>query len=202
MNIRIRDVSILQCDAGECRVLGNHDLSIRGNRIAAVEPSGPTEPRSDETILDGVGMIAVPGLINTHAHVPMGIFRGLAEDVDIETWFNEYMWPLEANLTADDVFWGMQLGLAEMIAAGVTSVADHYFHMDRAAEAVDRAGTRAALGWAVFGDQGTDGVRRTASFAEEYDGFASGRVSTWLAPHAPYTCDNGFLSAVVLEDPM
>jgi 5-methylthioadenosine/S-adenosylhomocysteine deaminase len=93
----------------------------------------------------------------------------------------------------------MQLGLAEMISAGVTSVADHYFHMDRAAEAVEKAGTRAALGWAVFGSQGDEGVRRTASFAEEFNGAASGRITTWLAPHAPYTCDEGFLRAVAGE---
>jgi 5-methylthioadenosine/S-adenosylhomocysteine deaminase len=129
----------------------------------------------------------------------MGLFRGLAEDVDIETWFNEYMWPLESNLTADDVYWGMQLGLAEMIAAGVTAVADHYFHMDRAAEAVELAGTRAALGWAVFGDQGEAGIERTAAFAERYRGGAGGRITTWLAPHAPYTCDEKFLEGIVGE---
>ncbi len=145
------------------------------------------------------GLLAMPGLINTHAHVPMGIFRGLAEDVDIETWFNEYIWPLEANLTAEDVYWGMQLGLAEMISAGVTAVADHYFHMDRAAAAVERAGTRAALGWAVFGSQGEAGIERTASFAEEFNGAADGRITTWLAPHAPYTCDDDFLAAVASE---
>jgi 5-methylthioadenosine/S-adenosylhomocysteine deaminase len=109
------------------------------------------------------------------------------------------MWPLEANLTADDVYWGMQLGMAEMIEAGVTAVADHYFHMDRAAEAVERAGTRAALGWAVFGDQGSAGVERTASFARDYDGAAGGRITTWLAPHAPYTCDDAFLASVAQE---
>jgi 5-methylthioadenosine/S-adenosylhomocysteine deaminase len=93
----------------------------------------------------------------------------------------------------------MQLGLAEMIEAGVTSVADHYFHMDRAVEAVENAGTRAALAWAVFGSQGDEGVGRTASFAQEFDGAASGRITTWLAPHAPYTCDDGFLRAVAEE---
>jgi 5-methylthioadenosine/S-adenosylhomocysteine deaminase len=93
----------------------------------------------------------------------------------------------------------MQLGLSEMVMSGVTAVADHYFHMDRAAAAVERAGTRAALGWAVFGDAGAAGVERTASFAEEYDGAAGGRITTWLAPHAPYTCDDGFLAAVARQ---
>jgi 5-methylthioadenosine/S-adenosylhomocysteine deaminase len=81
----------------------------------------------------------------------------------------------------------------------VTSVADHYFHMDRVAEAVAQAGTRAALAWAVFGSQGDAGVEQTAAFADEYRGAADGRITTWLAPHAPYTCDRVFLEAVAAE---
>jgi 5-methylthioadenosine/S-adenosylhomocysteine deaminase len=180
-------------------VLAGQDLDIVGDRISAVEPSGTVASAPSAEVIDAAGLLAIPGLINTHAHVPMGIFRGLAEDVDIETWFNDYMWPLESNLTAADVFWGMQLGLAEMISSGVTAVADHYFHMDRAVKAVERAGTRAALGWAVFGSQGAEGVERTMSFAREFDGAAGGRITTWLAPHAPYTCDDAFLEAVAAE---
>jgi len=196
-DLLIQDVDVLQCEDDRCEILRNHDILIRAKMIEHVAPTGKAGV-ADE-VIEGSGMLAIPGLINTHAHVPMGIFRGLAEDVDISTWFNEFIWPLESNLTAADVFWGMQLGLAEMIEAGVTSVADHYFHMDRAAEAVDQAGTRAALAWAVFGSQGKEGIERTASFAEEFNGAASGRITTWLAPHAPYTCDEEFLRGVVGE---
>jgi 5-methylthioadenosine/S-adenosylhomocysteine deaminase len=195
----VRNVDVLRCEDDATEILRSHDIVIRGNRIEAVMPTGGSEAIPAEEVVDGSSLLAIPGLINTHAHVPMAIFRGLAEDVDITTWFNEYIWPLESNLTADDVYWGMQLGLAEMIEAGVTSVADHYFHMDRAAEAVEKAGIRAALAWAVFGSQGDEGVQRTASFAEDYDGAASGRITTWLAPHAPYTCDDQFLRAVARE---
>jgi 5-methylthioadenosine/S-adenosylhomocysteine deaminase len=142
-------------------------------------------------------MLAMPGLINTHSHVPMVIFRGLAEDVPIERWFNEFMWPLESNLTEEDVYWGMLLGLVEMIEGGVTTVADHYFFMDRAAQAVQEAGTRAALGWAVFGDRGYEALAETAAFAARWNGQADGRITTWMAPHAPYTCDDEFLKATV-----
>jgi 5-methylthioadenosine/S-adenosylhomocysteine deaminase len=190
----IRDVSVLRCEEGVPEIHRHHDIVIRGNRIDEVVPTGRISGGGE--VIEGAGMLAIPGLINTHAHVPMAIFRGLAEDVDISTWFNDYIWPLESNLTEDDVYWGMQLGLAELIEAGVTSVADHYFHMDRAAEAVEKAGSRAALGWAVFGSQGRDGIERTASFATEFDGAASGRITTWLAPHAPYTCDDEFLRSV------
>jgi 5-methylthioadenosine/S-adenosylhomocysteine deaminase len=195
----IQGPDVLQCEADGCRILRGHDILVEGNRIVAVTPSGSTAVESGTEVIAAGGLLALPGLVNTHAHVPMGIFRGLAEDVDIETWFNEYMWPLEANLTSDDVYWGMQLGLAEMIASGVTAVADHYFHMDRAAAAVELAGTRAALGWAVFGSQGDDGIEKTVSFAEEHRGAAGGRITTWLAPHAPYTCDQDFLAKIAGE---
>lgn len=124
-------------------ILHDHDILIAGNQIEAVQPTGQADPSHFRQVIDAGDLLAMPGLINTHAHVPMVIFRGLAEDVSIEKWFNEYMWPLESNLTAEDVYWGMQLGLAEMIKGGVTAVADHYFYMDEAAKAVEKAGTRA-----------------------------------------------------------
>ncbi len=181
--------------AGDLRVLRDHDVAIEGNRISAVEPAGTISPGRAREIIEAEGMVAMPGLINTHSHVPMVVFRGLAEDVSLEKWFNEYMWPLESNLQEEDVYWGMLLGLAEMIEAGVTCVADHYFYMDQAARAVEEAGTRAALGWAVFGDQGEAMLNRTAQFVERWQGAAGGRITTWLAPHAPYTCDDDFLRA-------
>jgi 5-methylthioadenosine/S-adenosylhomocysteine deaminase len=199
IDLLICGVDVLQCDTDRCGVLRDQDILIDGNRIAEIRSSSDAGAAEARQTIPGAGLLAMPGLINTHAHVPMSIFRGLAEDVDLEVWLNQRIWPLEQHLTADDVYWGMQLGLAEMIESGVTAVADHYFHMDRAAEAVEQAGTRAALGWAVFGAQGRAGVERTASFAEEYDGAAGGRITTWLAPHAPYTCDDAFLKAVADE---
>ena len=145
-------------------VASNQNIIVDGQRISAIQPvdAGAVEARE---IIDARGMLAAPGFINTHAHAPMVIFRGLAEDVSIERWFNEFMWPLESNLTEEDVYWGMLLALAEMIESGVTTVADHYFFMDQAANAVTEAGARAALGWAVFGDRGYDALAETANFA-------------------------------------
>ena len=196
MSLFIRNAHVLQTTlAGEARVLDGQDVAIRGNAIAAVQPTGAPPPPDAGEILEANGQLLMPGLINCHAHVPMVIFRGLAEDVSLETWFNEYMWPLESNLQEEDVYWGMLLGLVEMIEAGVTCVADHYFFMDRAAEAVQQAGTRAALGWAAFGSQGIAALDRTAEFCRRWQGAANGRITTWMAPHAPYTCDDDFLRA-------
>lgn len=171
------------------------DILIKDSRITAIRPTQSQATAEADEVIDAAGMLVLPGLINTHAHAPMVIFRGLAEDVAIERWFNEYMWPLESNLEEEDVYWGMLLALVEMIEGGVTTVADHYFFMDRAAQAVVEAGTRAALGWAVFGDRGYAALDETAAFAERWQGRADGRITTWIAPHAPYTCDDDFLRA-------
>lgn len=196
MSLVIRNARVLQTTpAGEVRILDRQDVAVRGNAIESVQPSGSSPPPGIDDIIEANGQLLMPGLINCHSHVPMVIFRGLAEDVSLEKWFNEYMWPLESNLQEEDVYWGMLLGLVEMIEAGVTCVADHYFFMDRAAEAVQQAGTRAALGWAVFGSQGTAALDRSADFCRRWQGAADGRLTTWMAPHAPYTCDDDFLRA-------
>ncbi len=132
----IRNCQVLQVDESEARVLPAQDILVEGNRIQAIAPTGQLDPGPSARVLDARGQVAMPGLINTHAHVPMVLFRGAAEDVDAHAWFNDYIWPLESNLEEEDVYWGMLLGLAEMIQAGVTSVADHYFFMDHAARAV------------------------------------------------------------------
>ena len=174
--------ALLFDEAGRPDIRRNQDILIDEGRIIEIQPTNPVDSGEAHEIIEAGEMLALPGLINCHAHVPMVIFRGLAEDVSIDKWFNEYMWPLESNLTEADVYWGMLLGLVEMIEAGVTTVADHYFFMDRAAQAVQEAGTRAALGWAVFGDRGYEALDATAAFAERWHGQAEGRITTWLAP--------------------
>ncbi|MFN3983241.1 MAG: amidohydrolase [Caldilinea sp.] len=198
IDLLIHNCSVLTRDEhGIYTTLPNHDIQIRGNRIAAIAPTQPAERLDAREVVAADGLLATPGLINTHAHTPMVLFRGIAEDVSVNRWFNEFIWPVESNLTAEDVYWGMLLGLVEMIEAGVTTVADHYFFMDEAARAVSEAGTRALLGWAVFASQGYAALDATAAFVERWQGGAGGRIRTWMAPHAPYTCDDDFLRATV-----
>jgi 5-methylthioadenosine/S-adenosylhomocysteine deaminase len=197
MNTCIRDCHALVPDPGGTLTLARHqDILVRGDRIAEIRPTG-SPPEPGVTVLEANRMLAMPGLINTHAHVPMVLFRGLAEDVPIERWFNDFIWPLESNLTEADVYWGAMLGLIEMIEGGVTTVADHYFFMDQVARAIDEAGTRAHLGQAVFSSRGHQVLAESAAFAERWKGGAGGRITTCMAPHAPYTCDDGFLRACV-----
>jgi 5-methylthioadenosine/S-adenosylhomocysteine deaminase len=197
-DLLIHNCSVLvRGDDGVYTTLPQHDIHVAANRIAAITPTQPRDLLDARAIVEANGQVATPGLINTHAHVPMVLFRGIAEDVSVDRWFNEFIWPVESNLTAEDVYWGMQLGLVEMIEAGVTTVADHYFYMDEVAQAVSAAGTRALLGWAVFASQGYAALDATADFVARWQGGAGGRIRTWLAPHAPYTCDDAFLRATV-----
>ena len=194
-DLLIRGARVLQLRDEMARVLPDHDILIRGNRIERIAPSGAIDASHARQVIDAAGQLAMPGFINCHAHVPMALWRGLGEDVNLESWFNDYIWQLEANLQPEDVFWGMQLGLLEMIEAGITAVSDHYWHMDYAARAVEKAGTRALLGQAMFSANGSAQIDETAAFAKRWDGQAHGRIRTILAPHAPYTCDDEFLRA-------
>ncbi len=172
----------------------DQDILIEDSRILAIANSGSMKVEPGTETIPADGLLAVPGFINTHAHVPMVLIRNLAEDVTPTEWFNDYIWPMESNLTEDDVYWGAQLGMAEMIENGVTCVADHYFYVDRIAEVVEQSGMRANLTWAVFGHEGEEKVDQTVEFVQRWQGKAEGRITTYLGPHAPYTTSPEFLA--------
>jgi len=192
-NLLLKNCDVLSFTGGKAHIEFNQDIAIQNDFILSIEKNGHISEKNFAQILDMSGLLAVPGFINTHAHVPMVLFRNLAEDVTISEWFNNYIWPMEANLTAEDVFWGAQLGLAEMIENGITCVADHYFFMDEVAKAVEIAGVRANLVWATFAHQGEEMLAKSIEFTKRWQGKADGRITTWLGPHAPYTTNPDYL---------
>ena len=194
-DLLIRHVDVLQLEPGAATVLADQCLVIDGPLITAVGPAAELAHLQARRTLDGGGRLAMPGFINTHAHTPMVLFRGLAEDLSIERWFNEVIWPLEGRLTPEDVYWGALLALIELIESGVTTVTDHYLFMDGVAQAVEQSGIRGELGQTYFSSQGPAGLEQGAAFAQRWQGRADGRIRTWLAPHAPYTCDDETLRA-------
>ncbi|MCS7087310.1 MAG: amidohydrolase [Thermoflexales bacterium] len=196
-SLLIAGCDVLVRDGERYVVRPDHDIAVRGNRIAAILPTGQIEPTASEACIHAEGMLAIPGLINTHTHAAMVLFRGLAEDVPIESWFNDYIWPLESNEEPDDIYWGTLLAIAEMIQSGVTTFADHYFFCDAIAQAVAESGVRAHIGWAVFGHEGEAKLKQTAEFAARWQNGANGRITTWMAPHSPYLCDELFLRKTV-----
>ena len=162
-------------------------IEITDGAISWMGPSTGHRPAARQMI-DARGLVAMPGMINTHCHAAMTFLRGVAEDVPIGNWFNDFIWPMEVNVGAHDVYIGTMVAIAEMIESGVTSFADHYFFMDEAARAVEESGIRANLGSAFFSSQGDEGLAQSVDFATTWNGRANGRITTSIAPHAPYTC--------------
>ncbi len=181
---------------GTATFLADHAIGIRDGVIAWVRPSAAVEPAvlAQATVVDARGQVAIPGLMNGHTHSPMTMFRGSAEDVPTSEWFNKHIWPMEVNLTDRDVMLGAQLAVGEMLLAGVTNFADHYFATDRIAEVVEAAGSRAMLASTFFSSQGAEGIERSAQFAERWNGAAGGRITTAMGPHATYTVNDADLA--------
>jgi 5-methylthioadenosine/S-adenosylhomocysteine deaminase len=192
-DLLIRNVDVLRTGGGQAQIDTGQDIAIQGMRIADIRPADGQPPLEAHEVIEASGLLAIPGLMNTHAHVPMVLFRGMVEDVTVTSWFNDYIWPLESNLTPEDVYWGALLGMAEMIDNGVTCVADHYFDMEEVAQAVEQSGMRANLCWAVFAHEGPAKLERTCEFVQRWQGKADGRITTWLGPHAPCTTTPDFL---------
>jgi 5-methylthioadenosine/S-adenosylhomocysteine deaminase len=142
-----------------------------------------------EDELDASGGLVIPGLVNAHTHVAMTLFRGYADDKPLDAWLQEDIWPVEAELTAEDVAAGTRLGIAEMIRSGTTAFADMYFVMPEVAEVVAETGVRATLGHGCISvgkddDAARADFREGLDFAREYDGHADGRVQTMFTPHS------------------
>ncbi|WJV49445.1 amidohydrolase [Streptomyces flavofungini] len=170
-------------------------IVVRDGVIADVTTTAAAAPLAAVERIDARGQAVLPGLINCHTHSPMVALRGIAEDLPVEEWFNDYVWPIESNLEERDVELGARLACAEMIRGGVTTFADHYFAMDTVADVVAGTGLRASLGQAYFSSQGPEGREASLDFALRRAGSADGRVTTCLAPHAPYTVDDADLAA-------
>ncbi|MFZ4892877.1 amidohydrolase [Plantibacter sp. Mn2098] len=183
--------------AAPAEFLPEHSIAISGGTIAWIRPDAEVDVEAltaaGAVIHDAPGRVAIPGMINTHTHSAMTLFRGAAEDVPTASWFNEYIWPMEVNLTDRDVRIGTQLAVAEMLLGGVTTFADHYFSMNEIARVVDEMGARALLAETYFSSQGAEGLDRSAAFAAEWNGKANGRITTALGPHAVYTVDDADL---------
>ena len=155
----------------------------------------------DRDIVDARGRAVIPGLINGHTHVPMTLFRGIADDLDLNEWLTKYIFPAEAkNVTEEFVRAGTQLGLAEMIRGGTTTYCDMYYFEDAIAEETERAGVRGLLGETVIDfpvpDNKTwpDAMRYTERYVARWKG--NRLITAAIAPHAPYTVSEAHLREV------
>lgn len=173
-------------------------LLIKEDLIAEI--SDEIDESNVGKIIDAEGKILLPGLINTHTHLSMTLFRGLADDLSLDSWLNDYIWPMEANLNGDYCYIGALLGAVELIKSGTTTFSDMYFYMEDVARAIDDAGIRAVLSYGMidFGDE----EKRKAEIEENLtlynscNGMADGRIKVFFGPHSPYTASEELLIKV------
>ncbi len=163
------------------------DIYIEGSRVSEI---GSNISAEAEYRIDGSGMAAIPGLINGHAHAAMSLLRGYADDMALDEWLRNRIWPLEAKLTEKDVYWGSRLSCLEMIKTGTTCFNDMYWHFHGTARAALDSGLRAVIS-SVFLDtfdekKAKEQIRESISLLKESKGYGS-RITFAMGPHAIYT---------------
>ena len=181
-------------------VVDKGTIAIDGGKIVyAGRSPAPPEFHNALKRIDASGLIALPGFVNAHTHAAMTLLRGYADDMVLMEWLQEKIWPIEAHLDSEDVYYGAMLACIEMIRAGVTTFADQYFFMDDTARAVRDTGIRASLsrGLIATSPNSSRALRENIELCEAWDGEASGRITTMFGPHAPYTCPVDFLEKVM-----
>ncbi|MBC8521620.1 MAG: amidohydrolase [Methanomicrobia archaeon] len=179
MSIRIKNVLV----EGKER-----NIYIAGNLIEEISEVG--SGKEAEFVIDGKGKAAIPGLFNAHTHAAMTLLRGYADDMPLQEWLSTKIWPLEARMTEEDVYWGTKLACLEMIKSGTIFFNDMYWHWRGSTRAVAETGIRAALS-AVFIDgfdeeRAREQMRRNEGLYEESKKLP-GRIIFALGPHAIYT---------------
>ena len=201
VDLIIRGGTVVTMD-GSRRVIENGGIAIKDGRIVAVGMAAEMDLNyGGRKVIEAQGKVVIPGLINGHTHVPMTLFRGIADDLDLQEWLTKYIFPAEAkNVTEDFVRVGTRLGLAEMIRSGTTTYCDMYYFEDAIADETFKAGMRGVLGETVIdfavADNKTnaEAMAYTEKFVNHWKGNAL--IVPAIAPHAPYTVSEDHLKAV------
>ncbi len=188
--------TLLLPDPGNSTLIQSGCVAIDGGTIIYAGPMEQYGDRRAKRVLDGRGMLTMPGLVNLHGHAPMTLFRGLADDLELADWLSNHIFPAEADhVNPEMVYWCSTLAAAEMILSGTTTTADGYFLETEVAHAYADAGLRAvaAQGIIDFPAPGVpdpkDNVEAAASFLDAWQG-KNPLIKPALFAHSPYTCAN------------
>ena len=171
-------------------LLDGRSVGLRAEDGLIAELGPGVAPRDGDELLDAGQMALVPGLVNAHTHAAMTLFRGYGDDLPLMQWLETKIWPVEARLDGEDVYWGTRLACVEMIRSGTVRFWDMYWQPDATARAVEDAGLRATIGAPLI-DHG-DPARRDELERAALDSVeplvGRERIAAALAPHAIYTC--------------
>lgn len=175
-----------------------HCIAVENEKITYVGTEAP-ENMADAEIIDGKGKLATAGMVNTHGHVSMTLLRSYADDMALMDWLENQIWPIEAKMDANDIYWGAMLGIVEMLKSGTTCFADMYAFMEDVARACAETGIRANLCRGLIGVAPDKDVKlaENNTLAENWQGYDNGRIRVTYGPHAPYTCPVAYLEKVI-----
>ena len=185
---------------GETDVIYDASLHVQGDKIVYAGPKAlaPAAQAGDE-VINGGGRIAMPGFVNTHAHNAMVLFRGAADDLPLQRWLNEKIFPMEDQLDDNAAYWGNILGIAEMIRCGTACYNDMYFFTEQEIRAVEQTGIRSVLTRStVCQELEQETIEQKLQVYDAlmaYQGAADGRIRVTVSPHAEYTCSAAYLRA-------
>ncbi len=194
MNIKIENIKMLLTD-GKSLKISEGSIYIGDGKILSVdkEPEGITF----EKTICGKNRLAIPGLINTHNHAYMTVFRNVADDLSFTDWLFKRISPMEDKLIHEDIYWGTALGCIEMISTGTTCFVDMNLDMEPVVRAVDDMGIRAVLSRGLVGEGYNEGGRvRLEENLNAFKSCKNDKISFMLGPHAPYSCDPEYLKIV------
>src|SRR4051794_26074343 len=201
VDLIVYNATVVTMDGGS-RVLPRGAVAISGRDIVAVDPAEAIASRyTAKDTYDAGGQVVMPGLINTHTHAPMVLYRGLADDLALMDWLQKYIFPGEAKTVSPEfVRAGTRLAALEMIQSGTTTYTDMYYFEEEIARATRAAGLRGVLGQTIIQfpvpDAKTpqEGIARAERFIEEFA--ADDLITPAIAPHAMYTLDRATLQAI------
>ncbi|MBO8160240.1 MAG: amidohydrolase family protein [Thermosipho sp. (in: Bacteria)] len=170
------------------------DIKILNGKIEKIKKK--IEEKNDE-VVDLDNKLIIPGLVNTHTHAAMSVFRGVAEDLSFDTWFFKVIDPLESKLNEEIVYWTTLVSLMEMASNGIVAFCDMYMFEDVVAKAVADFGMKAVLtrGLVDIDGNGNGRLKETFKLLEKWHGFEN-RIYIGLGPHAPYTCSIDYLTEI------
>lgn len=172
----------------------NVNIGIDGDCIVFV--GDVLEDFKADKVIDGENRVAIPGICNSHTHIPMSLFRNYGDDLPLWDWLNYKIWPAEKHLTPEDVYWGAMLSLGEMINSGITSFIDMYFHIDSVGKALCDAKARGFISRGLIGNDDMSGAQlaEAESFVKNWHNTQNGRIKSMIAPHAIYTCSGDYIA--------
>ncbi|MBV9864941.1 MAG: amidohydrolase [Abitibacteriaceae bacterium] len=196
--ISLSPVTAVTCNE-QFDIIEQAAIHIDGSRIVYVGPATAAPPFVADETIGGEHLVAIPGLINVHTHSAMTLLRGYADDMALEPWLQEMIWPFERHLQADDVYWGTLLAICEMIRGGTTCFADMYHFYEHGTHAMIESGIRACPSAVLLGFL-PEPERRIANgfaFVREFKDAGEGRITPFLGPHSLYTCNREQWAAII-----